>query len=208
MKFLLHSFFILLSFAFVFLWQQTILSQYTVQIIGALIVIYLLIAFKKKHDGSKILFGGSFDIFVLTTIVLFLVVSNGGVLGTFFFFMYILAFCIAVAFEPATVFVLVAASLAFFGQLALTNDPLTNAIKLGSLVILSPLAFYFGRQYRKDEFKEDQMQIQDEETAAAAQSITKDIKEVLEKEHLKKEDETKLQNALEEAETIQEESSK
>jgi len=74
---------------------------------------------------------------------------------------------------------------------AIKDDVVANFIKLGSIVLISPLAFFFGREYQKSG--------QDEE---AFEKIEEDVKDVLksEKGKLEEEDVKKLEDVIEEAE--------
>jgi len=54
-------------------------------------------------------------------------------------------------FEPPTVFVFLLGLLALFSQQALQDNVFQNMVQLGSLVLLSPIAFFFGREFKRRE---------------------------------------------------------
>jgi mevalonate kinase len=88
------------------------------------------------------------------------------------------------------------------------GDLLVNLLKLGSLLLISPLAFFFGSQYRKSDQQEEAVEALEERTKEAADTISEDIEEVIkdEKDSLKSEDMEKLNEILEETEDLRAES--
>lgn len=208
MIFFKQSLLLILSFAFVYFWQKTPLADYTIQALGFLVFIFLITsARKKRFDLGATLGEGSLAIFVLNTIILLLIYSTGLFDSTLFFLLYFLGFGIAFVFEPAIVFVFVIGIALVFLEEALQNDVMRNFILLGSLVLISPLAYFFGKSYRKSE--EDQAKLQDikERTNESAKEISDDVEELLEEEKtiLKPKDVEKLNDILEETETLREE---
>lgn len=163
MRFLKQSALIILSFVFVFIWQQTSLSQYTIQILGLFIFLFLLLsAFRKKSGWS---------FFFLTSIVLLMIFATGALNSNLFFLLYFLSFGIAFVFEPVTVFIFLLGTLLIFLPAALKDDIMGNFIKLGSLVLISPLAFFFGREFRREEKQEQIISDMKEEVDELTQII-------------------------------------
>lgn len=82
-----------------------------------------------------------------------------------------------------------------------------NLAVLGSFFIISPLAFFFGKEYRKDEEQQEELEKMKERSKDAADTIAGDVQEVLEKEkkNLKPNDVEKLNDILEETEIMREE---
>lgn len=153
MRFIWQSLLLALSFGFVFFWQHTPLSRYTIQSLGFLILLFLLISTRKKGLRKISLDGDTlWTVFTLNTLVLLIVFSTGGFSSPVFFLLYFLGFGVAFAFSPATVIVFVAGMLLNFLPLALKEDATRNLVMLGSLVLISPLAFFFGRKYQKGTF--------------------------------------------------------
>ncbi len=150
MKFVKESALILLSFVVVFVWQQTILADYTIHALVLLTLSYLILTARKKEFSLIDKTGDSLSITILMTMILLLVFSTGGLTSTLFFLLYFLAFGITFAFEPATVFIfLIAVALIFFPNL-FNDDVVSNFLHIGVLLIISPIAFIFGRQIKKD----------------------------------------------------------
>jgi len=88
------------------------------------------------------------------------------------------------------------------------TDALPNILKIGSLVLISPLAFFFGREYRVNDEKEEELEALEERSKDAADTISQDIERVIkdEKANLKEEDLQKLNEVLEETEDLRAES--
>ena len=200
-----QSLLIILSFAIAFLWQNSPLANYTIPALGFLIFVYL-ITFAKKSQKNQRQLGGTLDIMILNTAILLLIFSTGGLTSNLFFLLYFVGFGIAFVFTPPTVFIFVLSAIAVFYPDIFQNDLMGNIVRLGSLALISPLAYFFGREYRKRDFQEEKI----EATSDAADAITKDVSKVLEneKQNLKEEDVERLSDVLEKKETLREESKK
>jgi hypothetical protein len=205
----LQAFVLVLSFLCIFLWQNTPLSGYTTPILGLLIVVYFAMSFRKK--GKEFLnFGGEnpLGVFVLNTLIFIIVFSTGSVNSVLFFLLYFLAFGVAFVFEPSVTFVFVLGAILIFVPDILKGDLTTNLLKVGSLLLISPLAYFFGEEYRKNDAEETEIEALDERAKEAADTISADIADVLkdEKASLKSEDLDKLNEVLEETEDLRAES--
>lgn len=196
MRVLLQSLLLLFSFALVFLWQASPLSSYTLPIIGFLIVIYVVSSLATTKRGKQISLGGPLGMFILNTIILLFVFSTGGLSSGFFFLLYFVVFALVFVFEPYTIIAFTIGIVLIFIPEAIKGDAVGNFIRLGSIILISPLAFFFGREYKKSGERED-----------AIESIGKDVKEVIKKEkvNLSKEDLEKLSDVVEETEKLREE---
>lgn len=211
MKLVLQALVLILSFVIVFIWGQTPLSDYTVQILAFLVVLYLIVSARKKGKGFLTMGGeGPWGIFILNTIILLLIFATGSISSSLFFLLYFLGFGIAFVFEPPAIFVFIVGAVLVFLPDALKGDTFGNFIKVGSLLLISPLAYFFGREYRKSDKQEDDIQALDERTKEAADTISEDIEEVVknEKQNLKQEDMEKLNEILEETDDLRQESKK
>lgn len=196
MRVLLQSLLLLFSFALVFLWQASPLSSYTLPIIGFLIVIYIIISLTTTKRGKQMSLDGPLGMFILNTVILLLVFSTGGLFSGFFFLLYFVVFALVFVFEPYTIIAFAIGIVLIFIPEAIKGDVLGNFIRLGSIVLISPLAFFFGKEYKKSGEREDTIE-----------SIEKDVKEVIKKEkvNLSKEDLEKLSDIVEKTEELREE---
>ena len=209
MKLILQSFILLLSFIIIFVWQNSFLATYTVPLLGGMIALYLIIAARKKGAGFLSLGGeGPWGIFLLNTVIFLLIFSTGSITSPLFFLLYFLGFGVAFVFEPVITFVFVLGAVIVLLPDALQNDVTDSLIKLSSLILISPLAFFFGREYRQNEKENEEIEALKERTKDSADTISEDIEEVIkdERENLKDKDMQKLNEILEETEDLRAES--
>jgi hypothetical protein len=209
MKFLLQAAVLILSFVIVFVWHNSSLADYTVSFLGILIVLYMVLSLRKRGKGFLNMGGeGPWGIFILNTVIFLLIFSTGSLNSPLFFLLYFLGFGIAFVFEPAMTFVFVLGAIMIFIPDVLKTDTLVNLLKIGSLILISPLAFFFGREYRTNDQKEEEIEALEERSKDAADTISEDIEEIIkdEKANIKSEDLDKLNEVLEETEDLREES--
>jgi len=140
---------LLLSFGCIFIWQQTNLSQYTLEFLGLLLACYTVIALKRKnfdflHNVKNDLWG----LFILNTVIVLVVLMSGNFSSPVFFLLYFLSFGVAFAYPSTTLFVFLAGLSGVLLPYALKNDVTRNFIMLGALVLFSPLAFFFIRKIK------------------------------------------------------------
>lgn len=207
MKLLRHGFVLLISFGVVFIWEQSGLDEYTIQAVAFLIVIYLVLSFFRRKKQGNNNFGGVTDIFILNTAIFLIIYTTGNISSPLYFLLYFLGFGITFIFEPATVFLFTIGAVLIFLPEALTNGAIESYIKLGSLLLISPLAFFFGQEYRDRDRQEEAIEQLEERTKEAADTISKDVEIVIKKESsLKPEAVEKLDEILEETEDLRQES--
>lgn len=193
-----------LSFVAIFLLQE---SEYVIQVLGLFIAIYLIISMRKGGKGFLTMGGGPLGIFLLNTVIFLLIFSTGGINSSVFFTLYFISFGIAFVFEPITVFVFATGAVLIFLPTALAADVTTNLLKIGSLVFISPLAYFFGKEYRKTDLQDEKINALEERTKEAADTISKDVDEIIadEKTNLKEKDMEKLNEILEETDDLRSE---
>jgi len=201
-----QAFVLILSFLLIFLWQQSPFSEsnYIATSLGLLVFFYFMLSRKKKKpEGTWSEIGG---VFILNTLILILIFSTGGIHSTLFFLLYFLVFGISFIFEPAIVFLFAIGIVLIFLQQALKDDVVGNFIKLASIFIISPIAFFFGKEYAKRNDQKNQIQQMEENATNVANTIESDVQTVLnsEKQTLKKESVKKLGDVLKEAEMLRE----
>jgi hypothetical protein len=200
---------LILSFVIVILWHNFPLADLTVPLLGFLIVIYLLLSLRKRGKGFLNMGGeGPWGIFILNTVIFLLIFSTGSLNSPLFFLLYFLGFGISFVFEPSITFVFVVGAILVFAPDALKIDAVSNLLKIGSLILISPLAFFFGREYRTNDKQEEEIEALEERSKDAADTISEDVEEIIkdEKANLKSEDIDKLNEVLEETEDLRQES--
>ena len=211
MKILIHSLVLLASFGFVFVWEQGPFSDFTVQLLAIMVLIYLVVQFvRRKLKKTDEVWGGIPDVFTLNTAIFLLIYATGQMASWFFFLLYFLGFGITFIFEPATVFVFALGTIAIFVPEVLKNGgSLGTYIQLGSFLLISPLPYFFGKEYRDREDEEQEIQQLAERSEEAGTTIAKDVEDVIanEKKNLKPEDMEKLNEILEETQDLRSEAS-
>ncbi len=211
MKIFWHAVVLILSFLLVFIWKQTLLSDFTVQALGILVLIYMVISFiRRKRNPHAEQFSSSSDIFILNTAILLIIGITGNIYSPLFFLLYFLGFGITFIFEPVSVFIFAIGTIAVFMPEAIKNGSIESYVRLGSVLLISPLAYFFGREYQDRDTEEQVIESMEERTKEAADTISKDVENVLqeEKKVLKDKDIEKLNEILEETEELREESKK
>ena len=200
---------LVISFVVIFLWQITPLSTFTTPILGLLIALYLIVSGRKKGKGFLTMGGGPFGIFVLNTLIFLLIFTTDSINSPLFFLIYFLGFGIAFVFEPIMTFVFLIGAILVFVPDTLKGDVTQNVLKVGSMILISPLAYFFGKEYRKTEEDEENLEKLKERSKEAADTISEDIEEVIkeEKQNLKQKDMEKLNEVLEETEDLRAEKS-
>jgi len=202
---------LVVSFLTVFIWEQTSLADFTVQALAILILIYILTSFiRRKRNPHAEEFSSSSDIYILNTAVLLIISITGNLYSPLFFLLYFLGFGITFIFEPASVFVFALGCIAVFLPEALKNGSIESFLRLGSILLISPLAYFFGREYQDRDKEEKTIEEMAERSKDAADTISRDVEKVLkeEKKVLKNRDVEKLNEILEETETLREEAKK
>lgn len=193
MRFLLQSITISASFLSVFAWQNSPLSEYTIQTLGVLIFLYMITSARKRFNPLSE--GGSnlWTIYTLNTLIFLLIFSTGMLNSPLFFLLYFLGFGIAFIFEPGTVFIFFIGTILILFQQIISDDIITNVIRVGSLGLISPLAFFFGREFKDRETEE-------KKTEAIRESVSEKVESVIENESqtLSKDDLARLTEVLNE----------
>lgn len=140
---LIYSLFLILAAGLSFFWlNQPALSLHTLQLIAFLILIYFLNNWVQPKKNKLI------PSLVLTMVVLLLVLSTGGLISPLFFLIYFLLFGLSLTLEPA-VTVPLAAGLIIFFFIDNPSHSFDNLIPLLSLILITPLSLFFGKQYLK-----------------------------------------------------------
>lgn len=143
---------IISSFLGIFILRQSGINFLeTIFLVVILSIIYvILVLLRKKGLKSTIGNSSSVDIFIINTVVVFTIIITGALSSPLFFLLYFLSFGISLIFFPATAFVYaVGAALIFVPELVTNRGATDTIIKLGSLVMIAPLSYFFGRTYKR-----------------------------------------------------------
>ena len=209
MKLFYQSLLICSAFIFILFWNVFKLDNLTVPAIGLLTVCYLLLSISARKDtglkpAKKEFDAESVAIFFLTSTILLLISLTGGFNSYVFFLLYFLLFWVAFVLLPQTVFVLVVATAIFFAPDVLSTASIESYLKLFSLVILSPIAYYFGLEFRKRALAEESIERLREQSHTAADHIVGDVVSIMqdEKKQLKLNSLEKLDDVIRQADAL------
>src|SRR4029079_3571396 len=102
---------------------------------------------------------------------------TGGLNSNLYFLLYFLLFGIVFLFEPINVFILLIGVLVVFAPSLSEGDFLSNIIKLGSLVLLAPICYFFGREFKKREALERKIEDKTGQILEDAQALKEQIED-------------------------------
>lgn len=176
--FIFHSFFLILAVMVSFFWTQNpTLSYYTLQLIGLFLAFFFANQFLSRRKKKKI--NLTLDAVILTMVVLLLVTSTGGLTSPLFFLIYFLMFGLALLFEPLITLTLTLAMIIFFLLTPTKEAPLVEVLQLFSLLLITPLALFFGQQYLNLLAGEEKIKILEAESQVLEREIEKEETDIL-----------------------------
>lgn len=150
---------------------------------------------------------GPVGITVLSILSIFLVLTTGGLNSPLFPLLYFVAFAIGFLLRPYMVFVFVIAVALFLLSNILKGDVLGNLIKVWLLTFIAPLAFFLARLQKKQEKEDEKVEAIKERAEDSADTISKDVEEIIKGEKgIQTESTKRLNEILEETEGLREES--
>lgn len=177
-KFLLHSLFLVAAVILAFFWtNHPTLSVYTLQLIALFVLLFFLNQFIARRKRKKI--NLTIDAVVFTMVALLLIISTGGLTSPLFFLIYFLMFGLALLFEPPITLVIAATMIIFFFITPTKEEPLTELLQLFSLILITPIALFFGKQYLKLLEDEEKVKILEQESKVMEEQIEKEETDVL-----------------------------
>lgn len=150
---------------------------------------------------------GPLGVTVLSVLAVFLVLTTGGINSPLFPLLYFVAFAIGFMLRPFLVFVFVIAVALFLLGNIVKGDILANLIKVWLLTFIAPLAFFLARLAKKQEKEDEKVEAIKERAKDSADTISKDVEEIIKEEKEIHTDSTqRLNEILEETEELREES--
>lgn len=140
---------IIAAFGIVIIWKLLGLEDLTIPLIGILAFAYLLFSRRqKKADATASRQLDHLTTGILTTLVLLIIMVTGGLDSSLFFLLYFIPFALCFMLVPEVILVFLIGVAILFLPMATGPDMTNNLIKLGSVALISPLAYFFGREYR------------------------------------------------------------
>ncbi len=177
-RILKHTLILTISFIFSFIWTKSeTLSPYTLQLTAFLVIVYLIFQSIIKKNPNLLKFKILIEVSIISLVVFLLVFSTGALFSPLFFLMYFLLFGVSLLFEPESAITLSLVAGIFF-LFTPKKDFLHEILQLSSLVIISPLAVIFGKQYLKLLQSESKIQILETEGKALEEEVVRQEKEV------------------------------
>ena len=142
---------IVLGVFVIFLVQNTQLSNYSAYLLAILIIFSAIyISIKRRSTSSTQLFSGNPpELFFMTSIIVLIVSLTNGYDSPLFFFLYFMLFLLAFMSEAVTVLIFLVAIILFFIPQASSNFSLDAIVKLSSLILISPIAYFIGREFER-----------------------------------------------------------
>lgn len=122
-----------------------VLSQYSLQLTGALVIAYFAFKFILRSSNQNKLNLPS--TLILNIICLLLVFSSGGISSPLFFILLFLVFALALLFEPIQAAIVAFILVSLFVFQSYQSMDTTKIVNLLSLILITPLAILFSRNY-------------------------------------------------------------
>lgn len=142
-KELAHGVILVVVVALAFLFPQSALVTYDLQIYALLFIV--LFAGKRFFKAGKLL-----DSVIFTFVILSLVNTTGGALSPYFFLMYFLLFSISLLLEPVVSIPLTLSTVIFFFIFYADKSGFQGMLPIFSLVFLMPFSLFMGKEYEKN----------------------------------------------------------
>ncbi len=145
LTFVLHTAFLILSVGLTYLWTKNPnLNSFNLQAVGLLILFYFAGKLLSRNRQKILLL---LDTATFTSLILFLVLSSGGVHSSLFFLLYFLLFGLSLLFEPSQSILLSLLLVILFVLDPSSKFDQVAIINLVTLLLITPLASLFGKKY-------------------------------------------------------------
>jgi hypothetical protein len=142
-----HALILLTTLCIIFFWvMDPVLSNYSLQLTGILLL--FLIFAHRLHKPSAF---RTVESVVSTIAVILITTATGGISSPFFFLNHFLLFELSLLLEPQVPIILSLGLIVFYLYSHQTDQSPMAIITLLSFPIMTPLAYYFGKIYRKEE---------------------------------------------------------
>ena len=205
---------IVLAVFFVFFVQNTLLITYNTYLLAILIIFSTIyISLKRRSSSPSSLFSGNpVELFGIIAIVVFIVSLTDGLASPLFFFLYFILFLLAFLCESVTIWIFLGSIILYFispafmgGHMSEANIPVPSSgltmdalIKLGSLVLISPIAYFIGKEFERRQILNKKIESKTDEIIQEARLLKED-------ESLKGADESEaIDEIIEEATSLKE----
>lgn len=194
---------IVLSVFTVFIISNSFLSDYSSYLLAFLIIFCAIyISIKKRSKPASELFTSSpTEIFGIISIILLIIVLTGGLASPLFFFLYFILFLLAFLSESITIWIFLVSIILFFIPEASRSFTSETIIKIGSLLLISPIAFFVARELAHRAILSRRIQAKTDEIIQEAEVLREDA-------GLSPEKNEAIDEIIEEATSLQDDSNK
>jgi len=167
---------IVLAVFFVFLVQNTVLITYNTYLLAILIIFSAIyISLKKRSKSPSSLFSGNpVELFGLISIIMLMVSLTNGLSSPLFFFLYFILFLLAFMCESITIWIFLTSILLFFLPIVLQNTSSDSLIKMGSLVLISPISYFIGKEFERRQLLNRKIESKTDEIIQEARLLKED----------------------------------
>lgn len=172
MRFVSQILAVCLSFFLIYVWQISVLSSYTLYVIGTCLFLYFGLIVVRRIPNVILNSTASIQLLIVNTILFLLVFATGSLSSPLFFLLYFIAFGIAFVLNPIAILCFSAGLILVFLPDVLVGDTVGNFIRVGSVALLSPIAYLLVREFKD----------KNENRTPTDQNITKDIVDRAEEE--------------------------
>ena len=182
------------------------LSSLEIPIIGGLTCLYLVITFHRNPFKPRSSVGHDTpSMAILITVILLLILSTGKLDSLLFFLLYFLLFSISFVLVPETVFLFIAEVLLLFFFILFPDIDGQKAVQLGSLLLFTPLAYFFGKTFQAEQNRDVNETVKITSLINTAEQIKSDVSEILLRQQakLQADDLDKLQDVVEQSNTVE-----
>lgn len=164
---------IILGVVSVFIVEITFLSTYSSYVLAFLIIFSTIyITLKKRSKAPSQLFTGSpVELYGLTTIIVLIIAITNGLASPLFFFLYFLLFLLAFMGEAITVWIFLAAIILYFIPEASRNMDSNTFIKLGSLLLITPVSYFVSKELERRQLLNQQIDVKTDEIIQDAEAL-------------------------------------
>ncbi|GIW64795.1 MAG: hypothetical protein KatS3mg092_0728 [Patescibacteria group bacterium] len=145
-KEIIHSLILIFSITLAFIFPQTSLVNYDLQIVAFLFIILYTVKKFFQEQNSKTRLTESV---VFTLIIVGIITSTGYTQSPFFFLIYFLLFSLSLLLEPI-ISIVTTITLIIFFILSLPQDQsFKNLLPILSLAFITPFSLFLGKEYQE-----------------------------------------------------------
>lgn len=159
-KELVHAILLIISIALMFLFPQSPLRDYDLEIAaGLFIVLFVTRRFAFFSRRSRL-----FESIVFTLIILGIVNTTGGMSSPYFFLIYFLLFAVTLLLEPIISIITTVTLMIFFVFSIQGSATVAQLVPVFSLALMTPFALILGNEYEETKRLRNTMNHQTENT--------------------------------------------